>query len=485
MCYNEKVTVGKNKYNVLYFGGFMLFSSFSFLFWFLPVTLLLYFLPDCLGRHTRGVQVWHNGVLLVASLFFYAWGEPLYVLLMLATVGVNALLALCIPHARHKRVPLFAAVTVDVGLLILFKYLPLFGLPAPRLPLGISFYTFQALSYVSDVYMGRAEAEKNPFYVGLYVALFPQLIAGPIVRYTDVAAELRHRRHTVADAAAGVRRFSVGLAKKVLLANPAGYLFATFGAGGADTAVRAWLALLGFTFQIYFDFSGYSDMAIGLGRILGFHFPENFRYPYIARSVTDFWRRWHITLSSFFREYVYFPLGGSRRGKGRTVCNLLVVWSLTGLWHGASWNFLLWGLYYFLLLLAEKFLLGDLLARMPTVLRCTLTVAATLFGWMLFAFDGSTPALMLTALPTFLQALVGGGAGGLALGSDLYDLVRSVPLLLLCAVGATPLPHRIFSRITVRKNGEFLRLALPLLALLLSVASLADAGFNPFLYFRF
>jgi len=464
----------------------MLFSAFSFLFWFLPFTLLLYFLPQLTGwGHAPRALVWHNTVLLVCSLLFYAWGEPLYVFLMIGTVLANALFALLIARGAHKRAWLIAAVAFDVGLLVFFKYLPLFGLPAPRLPLGISFYTFQALSYVADVYMGRAKAEKNPALVGLYVALFPQLIAGPIVRYTDVARELRARTHSVQGAAAGAGRFAVGLAKKVLLANPAGALFAQFGAGGTDTAVGAWLALLGFTFQIYFDFSGYTDMAVGLGRVFGFRFPENFRYPYIAQSVTDFWRRWHITLSSFFREYVYIPLGGNRRGNVRTVCNLLVVWALTGLWHGAALNFLFWGLYYFLLLTLEKHVLKKLPWRAPAPVRWGATFAATLLGWALFAFDGSTAALTLSHLPRFLLTLSGLGTGGLAQGADLYDLVRSLSLLALCAIGATPLPRRLFRRLTVRKNGAFLRTALPVACFLFSIAALSDAGFNPFLYFRF
>ena len=464
----------------------MLFSSFSFLFWFLPFTLLLYFVPELAGqRDTRRALVWHNTVLLVASLFFYAWGEPVYVLLMLGTVSLNALLALAIPHASHPRVPLWCAIVLDVGLLLFFKYPPLVGFAAPHLPLGISFYTFQALSYVSDVYAGRAKPSKNPFTVCLYVALFPQLIAGPIVRYTDVNTALAHRTTTLEDAAAGATRFTAGLAKKVLLANGAGALFAQFGSRGTDSAIGAWLALLGFTFQIYFDFSGYSDMAIGIGRIFGFRFPENFNYPYVARSVTDFWRRWHITLSSFFREYVYIPLGGSRCTSAKTVCNLLIVWALTGLWHGASWNFLFWGLYYFLLLLAEKFLLRNLLSRTPRALGITMTALATLGGWLLFAFDGSTPALALSRLPVFLVTLIGLGKEGISAGADLYDLVRSLPLLTICAIGATPLPRRLFRRITVRKNGDIWRVALPICSLLLSVAALADAGYNPFLYFRF
>jgi len=462
----------------------MLFSGFSFLFWFLPLCLFFYFLPQLTGcGNSPRVLLWQNAVLFVFSLVFYAWGEPLYVLLMLVTVGVNAALALRIAHSTHKRAYLIAAITFDAGLLLFFKYPPLLGLPAPHLPLGISFYTFQALSYVADVYMGRAEAEKNPFYVGLYVALFPQLVAGPIVRYTDVAQELRLRTHTLPDTAVGARRFAVGLAKKVLLANPAGALFAQFGAGGADSAVRAWLALLGFTFQIYFDFSGYTDMAVGLGRVFGFRFPENFRYPYVAGSVSDFWRRWHITLSSFFREYVYIPLGGNRRGSIRTILNLLVVWALTGLWHGPSWNFVLWGLYYFLLLTLEKHVLKKLPWQAPFALKWSATLAATLFGWMLFFFDGSTAALSLVRLPQFLATLF--GARGLAVGADLYDLARSLSLLALCAIGATPLPRRLFTRFTEQKSAIFARTVLPLCALLLSIAALADAGFNPFLYFRF
>ena len=464
----------------------MLFSSFSFLFWFLPVVLLCYFAPALLPffKH-KDTLVYRNAVLLVASLFFYAWGEPRFVLLMILTAGANALLALAIPHARHPSLPFFGAVALDLALLFFFKYPPLLGLAPRALPLGISFYTFQAISYVADVYTGRVPPAKNPFHVGLYISLFPQLVAGPIVRYTDIAHALCERTHTLRDVAAGTQRFVVGLSKKVLLANTAGALFASFGIGGTTTAVGAWLALLGFTFQIYFDFSGYSDMAVGLGRIFGFPFPENFNYPYIARSVSDFWRRWHITLSSFFREYVYFPLGGSRHGKWRTVRNLLIVWALTGLWHGAAWNFLLWGLYYFLLLVAEKFLLGRPLAALPYAMALPLTFLCTMGGWLLFLFDGSTEALRLLHLPRFLATLFGGGAGGLSLGADLYDRVRHRPLLLLCALGATPLPRRLGSRLFAKKGGDGCRIFLCIACFVLSVAALCDASFNPFLYFRF
>ncbi len=464
----------------------MLFSSFSFLFWFLPAVLLLYFLPELVRLGSRvHTLVYRNAVLLVASLFFYAWGEPVFVLLMIFTAGANALLALAIPRTRHPWLPFWGAVVLDLSLLAFFKYPPLLGLEARALPLGISFYTFQAISYVADVYMERVPPAKNPLHVGLYISLFPQLVAGPIVRYTDISHALCERTHTMQDVAAGTERFVVGLGKKVLLANTAGALFATFGQGGTDTAVGAWLALLGFTFQIYFDFSGYSDMAVGLGRIFGFSFPENFNYPYIARSVSDFWRRWHITLSSFFREYVYFPLGGSRRGRWRTVRNLLVVWALTGLWHGAAWNFLLWGLYYFLLLVAEKFILGRPLAALPYALALPLTLLCTMGGWLLFSFDGSTEALRLTNLPRFVATLFGRGAGGLALGADLYDLVRHLPLLALCALGATPLPRRAATHLFSKKGGDVYRVFLCVGCFLLSVAALCDASFNPFLYFRF
>ncbi len=464
----------------------MLFSSFSFLFWFLPAVLLLYFLPEllCLGGRVHAL-IYRNAVLLVASLFFYAWGEPVLVLLMVFTAGANALLALAIPRTRHPSLPFWGAVVLDLALLAFFKYPPLLGLAARPLPLGISFYTFQAISYVADVYTGRVPPAKNPLHVGLYISLFPQLVAGPIVRYTDISHALYERTHTVSDVAAGTQRFVVGLGKKVLLANTVGTLFAAFSENGTSTAVGAWLALLGFTFQIYFDFSGYSDMAVGLGRIFGFPFPENFNYPYIARSVSDFWRRWHITLSSFFREYVYFPLGGSRRGRARTVFNLLAVWALTGLWHGASWNFLLWGLYYFLLLVAEKFLLGRPLSALPDALALPLTLLCTMGGWLLFFFDGSTAVLRLSELPRFVATLLGRGAGGLAVGADLYDLVRHLPLLLLCALGATPLPKRLFSRLFAKKGWDGCRIALCVGCFLLSVAALCDASFNPFLYFRF
>ncbi len=464
----------------------MLFSSFSFLFWFLPCALLFYFLPLLWCRQGGArVLAYQNAVLLAVSLFFYAWGEPRYVLLMILTTALNALAAAAIPRVKHRALPLVLAVAADVALLLFFKYPPLLGLAAPVLPLGISFYTFQAISYVADVYTGRAAPAKNPLHVGLYISLFPQLVAGPIVRYTDVEERIRSRTHTVAGVSEGSTRFVVGLAKKVLLADAAGVFFKTYGAGGTDTAVGAWLALFGFAFQLYFDFSGYSDMALGLGRIFGFAFPENFNYPYVARGVRDFWRRWHITLSSFFREYVYFPLGGSRAGTLRTVRNLFLVWALTGLWHGACWNFVLWGLYYFVLLLLERYVLSRIPLRLPCALAVILTFAVTMAGWSLFAFDGSTPALALGRLPLFWATLVGLGPGGLALGADLYDLVRALPLFALCALGATPLPRRLWQAFCRKKSALVCRVLLTLMLFLLSLAALSHSAFHPFLYFRF
>jgi alginate O-acetyltransferase complex protein AlgI len=410
---------------------------------------------------------------------------------MVATVLADTLFGVLLPRARHPRVLLALAVALHVGLLFYFKYAAFFAgvfglsLAAPRLPLGISFYTFQALSYVIDVYRGTVEPQKNPALLGVYVALFPQLVAGPIVRYTDVNTALRERHHSVGLAAAGTRRFAAGLLKKLLLANPSGALFAALLARGAAlSALGAFTALVAFALQIYFDFSGYSDMAIGLGRVFGFDFPENFRYPYTARSITDFWRRWHITLSSFFREYVYFPLGGSRRGTWRTVCNLFVVWSLTGLWHGASWNFILWGVYYFLLLVLEKLVFRRFLPPVPSVIAHGAALLGILGGWLIFAFDGSAPYLTFSALGGFLQSLVGMRAG-LISRAEVYEIVRHLPLMLLAVVGATPLPRRIYRKTVSKKRCAWLRTALPLVGLLLSLIELSGAGFQPFLYFRF
>ncbi|MBE6702222.1 MAG: MBOAT family protein [Ruminococcaceae bacterium] len=473
----------------------MLFSSFSFLFWFLPLTLFFYFLPPALYKRLKkgnarqdGTLAYQNGVLLIASLLFYAWGEPLYLLLMIGVILADTLFGLLLAKSPHRKTLLTVAVMFHVFLLFYYKYAAFFAnalgfyLQNPRLPLGISFYTFQALSYLIDVYRGEVKPEKNPALLGVYVALFPQLIAGPIVRYKDVATALRQRRHSIGGVAAGSRRFIAGLAKKMLLANSMGALFSLLQGRHGLSALGAWTALFAFAFQIYFDFSGYSDMAIGLGRIFGFRFPENFRYPYMAKSVTDFWRRWHITLSTFFKEYVYIPLGGNRKGVFRTVLHLFAVWALTGLWHGAAWNFVLWGIYYFLLLIFEKFFLSKL-PPLPPLMGRIGTLIAILFGWAIFAFDSSTPTLSFAAMRDFLGILF--GAGGFLTRADLYDTVRYLPLLALCAIGSTPLPRIIYRQTVFKKRRFWLSVSLPLAALLLSLAELSAGGFNPFLYFRF
>ena len=368
----------------------MVFSSQTFLFFFLPLAGL------CVLIRSKPVQ---NALLLIASLIFYAWGEPKMVVLMVLVTLIAYGSGFAIVHfkarPRAKKAVLIASVVVILGNLVVFKYLnflcrtfSFLGLSAPgiALPIGISFYTFQILSYVIDLYRGKIALQRNFFYLLMYVSFFPQLIAGPIVRYETVEQEIRSRSVTMDDLAHGFRRFVVGLAKKLLLANQVAQVAAIVYSGDPANygSLMYWLAAIAYTLQIYFDFSGYSDMAIGLGRMFGFHFLENFNYPYISLSVTEFWRRWHISLSTWFRDYVYIPLGGNRVSRGKWVRNILVVWGLTGLWHGADWNFLLWGLYYGVLLLIEKLWLGKYLERLPKALRWLLCMVIVCIGWVMF-----------------------------------------------------------------------------------------------------
>ena len=463
----------------------MLFSSIPFLYVFLPATLLLYFAAP---RRMK------NAVLLLCSLVFYGWGEPKYLLLMLFSIAQGYLFGLLIEKYRGKtRSTVFFWLSVSLSLLLLayFKYADFFldsfravtGLSVPALqialPIGISFYTFQILSYVVDVRRGDASAQKNPIDLAAYIAMFPQLIAGPIVRYTDVAAQLRTRTHTRAGTAAGTRRFVLGLAKKILIANVLGQLVQQFQTAQDPDTLFHWLYAVGFMLQIYFDFSAYSDMAIGLGAIFGFTFPENFNYPYCSASITEFWRRWHISLGSWFRDYVYIPLGGSRVGKWKLLRNLLLVWAATGLWHGAAWNFVLWGLFYAVLLIAEKFALLPKLQKHPAIGR-VYTLLFVLLGFVLF------DAPSLSAAASRIAGLFGGAGAGV---QSLYYLKSYAVVLLLAVLGATPLPKRLLARL--RKNrvcGVLLDVLEPivLVALLaLCTAYLIDGSFNPFLYFRF
>ncbi len=470
----------------------MLFSSIGYLFAFLPAVLLLYFLtPDR----------WKNYLLLLASLFFYFTGEPAYTLLLIASAVFNYLAALAMdrlaPGSMRKGL-LALLVAINLSALIFFKYaepltaminlLPGVNLPLPNvaLPLGISFYTFQAMSYTIDVYRGTAKLQKNPFAFATYLCLFPQLIAGPIVRYTDVERALVSRTHSVNKIAEGLTRFTVGLTKKVLLANNLGEICALYRSSEEPSVLFIWLYAICFTLQIYFDFSGYSDMAIGLGRVFGFDFPENFNYPYLSGSITDFWRRWHMTLSGWFRDYVYIPLGGSRVGKLRWLFNLLVVWALTGLWHGSGGgvgNFVLWGALYGLLLCLEKLFLLKLWKRLP-VMGHVFTLAVTLFGFVLFGADGFAGAARDFACLF--------GAGGLPSVSaqSLYLLKSSALLIVFSMIGATSLPKRVWEKLSgFHRAGQAASALLqPLLvgaALLVATAYLVDSSFNPFLYFRF
>ena len=458
----------------------MLFSSLEFLYLFLPLSVAAYFICPLKLR---------NLFLFLVSLLFYGFGEPIYLFLMLLTVSADYLFGLIIERSeKHKRLWLVLAIIFNLSLLFFFKYynflaaaltLPTLNL---SLPIGISFYTFQALSYVIDVYKAQVSAQKNYVAFGTYVSLFPQLIAGPIVRYSDIDSELLKRSHSINNVASGIAAFSAGLSKKVLLANGAGELASSL-LSKKESSASMWLGLVLFAFQIYYDFSGYSDMAIGLGRIFGFKFPENFNYPYTSVSITDFWRRWHMTLSSWFREYVYIPLGGNRKGKGRTYLNLFIVWSLTGLWHGASWNFLLWGIYFFILLTVEKAFLLRLLKYFPKLLTHAYAILFILLGWLIFYMDGAS----VTDIFVSFGNLFGFGSIPLTDNRFGYELIRNIPFIAIMIIGATPLPKSIFRILLKRRESLALlsRNALSLVSLFLSTAYLVDSGYNPFLYFRF
>jgi alginate O-acetyltransferase complex protein AlgI len=477
----------------------MVFSSLEFLLAFLPITLILYFIVPLR---------WRNAVLLAVSLVFYGWGEPVYVFLMCATIAIDYAAGFVVDRykkrgdMRSAKAAMIVSIALNLAVLAFFKYwdfiaealrvvpflsgLPTLGL---GLPIGISFYTFQSLSYVIDVYRGDGAVQKNLAAFGAYVTLFPQLIAGPIVRYRDVDDQLRSREHSTALFASGIRTFTAGLAKKVLIANQAGALWSAYAAVPTDsrTVLGAWFGIICYTMQIYFDFSGYSDMAIGLGKMFGFRFLENFNYPYIARSVTDFWRRWHISLSSWFREYVYIPLGGSRNDRRwKTYRNLLVVWFLTGLWHGANWNFILWGLYYFVILAAEKAFMLKALERAPRFVGHIYSLVIILFGWLIFVFDGSGAGLSFSDGVAYLGNMFGAGVTGFADATSVYDALRNLPFLAVAALACTPLPKRAFYALW-EKRGRFrpVSAVLCILLFLVCIAYLVASKFNPFLYYRF
>ena len=474
----------------------MVFSTPVFLFYFLAATLLIYYLVPRWGR---------NVVLLLSSLFFYYWGERSYTVIMLLSTVVDYTHGLLVERCKGRgnlkgaKLAVASSMVCNLGILFFFKYydfmagslqavgvdlLPVLGI---HLPIGISFYTFQTMSYTIDVYRGDARAQRNILNFGTFVTLFPQLVAGPIIKYKDLGEQIDHRDYRVDRFAAGVEIFTIGLAKKLLLANNVGQLWDVYQATALTdlTVAGAWLGVLAYTFQIYFDFSGYSDMAIGLGRVFGFHFLENFNYPYVSRSVTEFWRRWHISLSTWFRDYLYIPLGGNRVSRGRQIRNLLIVWALTGFWHGAAWNFLFWGLYYALLLMGERYCWGRGWERMPAVLRHIGAMLLVMLGWLLFRASGTEQILL------FLRAMVGAGEGGLWTNQVSYLLRQFWPELLAAPIACLPVAPWLRRKLSARGEGlgaGLLRYGAPGLALLfggLSAMKLVEAGFNPFIYFQF
>lgn len=472
----------------------MVFSSLLFLFRFLPAVLILYFIVP---------KRFRNLVLLLVSLIFYAWGEPKYVFLMLFSILITYLGGFMVDRFRssgdEKKAKISMIVTVALALSLLgfFKYADFvietvnrightdIDLLRLSLPIGISFYTFQTISYVIDVYRGDARVQKNIISYGAYVTMFPQLIAGPIVRYSTIDEQLRTRRESAEEFAGGAERFVIGLGKKVLLANSAGALWDSIRVMDASTmpALTAWLGIAAYTFQIYFDFSAYSDMAIGLGHMFGFRFLENFNYPYQAKSVTEFWRRWHISLGTWFREYVYIPLGGNRVSRARFIRNIMIVWMLTGIWHGADWNFVLWGIYYGVLLLVEKLFLKKYLEKTPGWLQHVYTMFTVMIGWFIFTWNENESGF------AYLKAMFGMG-GGFADRGTVYLLYTNAILLVMLILGSTDLPARLAGLCKARIAGRdtlttVVRCVFLTAVFFLSTAYLVNASYNPFLYFRF
>ncbi|MBS4194335.1 MBOAT family O-acyltransferase [Lederbergia citri] len=461
----------------------MVFSSIVFLFVFLPITLFIYYLSH---------RKMKNLLLLILSLIFYAWGEPIYILLMLLSAVMDYLHGLLIAKFKGKvfaKLFLLSSLIFNIGLLSFFKYadffienlnllmgadLKLLNLP---LPIGISFYTFQTMSYTIDVYRGKVQPQKNPIALAMYICLFPQLIAGPIVRYETIEKELVHRRVTIHQFADGVRLFVIGLGKKVLLANNIGLLWNDIENQNMLelTVVSSWVGILAFAMQIYFDFSGYSDMARGLGKMFGFTFPINFNYPYISRSISEFWRRWHMTLGGWFRDYVYIPLGGNREGKLKLYRNLFIVWGLTGFWHGASWNFVVWGIYFGILIAIERAGLHKLLSKTHPVIQHIYFIFFILIGWVLFVFDDLTIGFQ------YLTIMFGVSGNPLLNQQTIYELYTNGILFVVTIIAAMPVIKVIENRKIVTLFSPFIYFAI----LLLSTAFLVNESYNPFLYFRF
>ncbi len=465
----------------------MVFSSLLFLFMYLPVVLLIYYAVPYKFR---------NLFLFFANLVFYGWGEPVFVLLMIFSTIVDYTCGHFIDKYRtsNKKIAktfLITSVVINLSLLGFFKYagfitdtlnaIPFFSLPKIEvpLPIGISFYTFQTMSYSIDVYRGDAPVQKNIVTFGTYVALFPQLIAGPIVRYKDVAYQLDHRKETLEQFTRGVKLFCIGLGKKVLLANQMGLMWDSIRESGEINGwLGSWLGIIGYAFQIYFDFSGYSDMARGLGNMFGFEFLKNFDYPYISKSITEFWRRWHISLGTWFREYVYIPLGGNRKGPVRQIINLLIVWFLTGFWHGASYNFILWGLYFGLILIVEKLVLKKWLDKSPAFIQHIYSLILIIFGWVIFYFTD------MAQMGDFIVSMF--SFAGTAIGeSALSTIISFLPLIVVAGVASTPLACFVYGKIKSERLHIVIDTVFCVFVLLVCTASLVNQSYNPFLYFRF
>lgn len=468
----------------------MVFSSILFLFYYLPFVLTIYFISP---------RKYRNLVLFLSSLLFYSWGEPKYIWIMLFSTVVDYTCGRKVhfhktnDHISKAKLWLGLSIFTNLGLLAFFKYsdflianvnnlfntaIPLLGF---ALPIGISFYTFQTMSYTIDVYRGETGVQNSIISFGTYVTLFPQLIAGPIVRYKTVADEIDNRVETYDLFGEGVKRFILGLGKKVLLANSIGLIWENISAGDISTlpTLTAWIGILAFAFQIYFDFSGYSDMAIGLGKMFGFNFLENFNYPYMSRSITEFWRRWHISLGTWFKEYLYIPLGGNRVSKWMNIRNILIVWILTGIWHGASWNFALWGLYFGIILIIEKFILMRYLEKLPSFFRRLYTLSLILISWVIFAFDSFSDGF------NYLKVLFNSKGGGLYNGNSIYLLYTNTILFIILILASTNIPKKLWEKVNLKFKGIIIENSYLLFILILSIAYLVDQSYNPFLYFRF
>ncbi len=463
----------------------MVFSSLMFLFVYLPIVLLGYYILP---------KKYRNAFLLFVSLFFYGWGEPTLVILMVFSIVINWVAGLLMHKIpEKKKLFLIISVIIDLGMLGFFKYagfiteninilLPFLNIPVVSvpLPIGISFYTFQIMSYTIDVYRGDTQVQKNLISFGTYVSLFPQLIAGPIVRYSDVAEQLDHRQENIDDFARGIRLFMLGLAKKVLFANPMGILWDTMRETENGGILASWVGIVAFSLQIYYDFSGYSDMARGLGNMLGFEFLKNFDYPYISKSITEFWRRWHISLGTWFKEYVYIPLGGNRKGTVRQIFNIFIVWMLTGFWHGASWNFLLWGIYFGVILIFEKLFLLKVLEKIPKIVQHIYALALIVFGWVIFYFSDDVGGFK--ALADFVPTLF---SGVLVSRDALANVISYLPSLIIGCVTTTPIIRNLYDKLKGKKGFIVFETIAVAIILVLCTASLVNNAYNPFLYFKF